>query len=106
PARGSDAPNRSINNVDNLLNFFIFNQGFHAIHHAHPGIHWSDIPDKLQVMDVVEDRHIVPYWVSLNSAWRIITPERFRDAGFGRRWRQRLEARRASGSVRARLLPY
>jgi len=105
PARG-EAGDGSINNVDNLLNFFIFNQGFHAIHHAHPGIHWTEIPDKLSLMNEVDDGHIVPYWVSINSAWRILVPERFRNARFGAAWRRRLDERMAVGQVRARRLRY
>ncbi|HWZ90235.1 MAG TPA: fatty acid desaturase [Polyangiaceae bacterium] len=105
PARDQAGAVSSINNVDNLLNFFIFNQGFHAIHHAHPGIHWSEIPDKLGLMKEIDDSLIVPYWVSINSAWRIVAPERFRDAKFGAIWRQRLARRNEQGNVRARRLP-
>jgi fatty acid desaturase len=96
----------SINNVDNLLNFFIFNQGFHAVHHKHPGIHWSDIPDKLEMMVEVDDAHIVPYWVTIDSSWRIFTPGRFRNAAYGRAWRARVAERQRTRGVRNRLLPY
>jgi beta-carotene hydroxylase len=27
-----------------LLNFLLFNNGFHAAHHENPGMHWSDLP--------------------------------------------------------------
>ena len=50
PARVfEDDPSRSMNTVGNWLNFFIFNQGYHSVHHRYPGIHWSQIPDKLDV---------------------------------------------------------
>jgi fatty acid desaturase len=27
-----------------LLNTTLFNNGYHTIHHEHPGIHWSETP--------------------------------------------------------------
>ncbi len=33
--------NHSRNFVGPVLNFFCFNNGFHTIHHMHPGLHWS-----------------------------------------------------------------
>lgn len=27
-----------------VLNFFVFNQGYHTVHHRRPGAHWSDWP--------------------------------------------------------------
>ena len=78
PARGfNDEPNKSINTVGNWLNFFIFNQGYHSVHHRYPGIHWSQIPDKLDYMQKVEPVVIVPYWMTLNSTWRLIVPGAF-----------------------------
>ena len=52
PARVfEDDPSKSMNTVGNWLNFFIFNQGYHSVHHRYPGIHWSQIPDKFDFMD-------------------------------------------------------
>jgi fatty acid desaturase len=36
--------NHSRNFVGRLFNWFHFNNGFHAIHHAEPGLHWSLLP--------------------------------------------------------------
>lgn len=106
PARGYDDASSSINTVGNILNFFIFNQGYHTVHHRYPGIHWTEIPDKLAYMRDVEPDVIVGYWVTLNSAWRIAAPRRFRDRAYGSRWQARLEARLEAGSVRNRWMPW
>ena len=29
-----------------LYNFLLFNDGYHAEHHAHPGLHWTDLPER------------------------------------------------------------
>lgn len=106
PARGLEGASSSINTVGNVLNFFIFNQGYHSIHHRYPGIHWTEIPDKMPYMLDVDADVIVPYWVTLNTAWRIFTPARFRNARYGAKWQARLQTRLADGSYRSRLLPY
>ena len=108
PARVfDDDPSKSINTVGNWLNFFIFNQGYHSVHHRYPGIHWSQIPDKLDFMRQVEPGVIVPYWMTLNSAWRAgACPDAFLDATYGERWKAKLEKRMAEGSVRSRYLPW
>jgi fatty acid desaturase len=36
--------NHSRNFVGTVFNWFHFNNGFHAIHHAEPGLHWSLLP--------------------------------------------------------------
>jgi len=107
PARGlDDDPSKSMNTVGNWLNFFIFNQGYHSVHHRYPGIHWSQIPDKLDFMRKVEPDVVVPYWMTLNSAWRLVAPGRFLDATYGERWKAKLEKRIEEGSVRSRYLPW
>jgi len=109
PARGFDDGDDglgSINTVGNFLNFFIFNQGYHSVHHRFPGIHWTEIPDKLRYMLAVEPDLIVPYWVTLHSAWRIAAPDRFRNRRYGLHWQSRLERRLAGGSARSRVLPW
>lgn len=106
PAQGRVGDSASINTVGNVLNFFVFNQGFHSVHHRYPGIHWTEIPDKLAMLLDVDDAVIVSYWVTLNTAWRIAAPDRFREPEFGAAWKRRLEARLATGSYRSRLLPY
>ena len=107
PARVfDDDPSKSMNTVGNWLNFFIFNQGYHSVHHRYPGIHWSQIPDKLDFMRQVEPDVIVPYWMTLNSAWRLVVPGGFLDATYGERWKAKLEKRIEEGTVRSRYLPW
>ncbi|HEX8004117.1 MAG TPA: fatty acid desaturase [Mycobacteriales bacterium] len=106
PATGRAGDSASINTVGNVLNFFVFNQGFHSVHHRYPGIHWTEIPDKLAILLDVDDDVVVSYWVTLDTAWRIAAPERFREPEFGAAWKRRLAARLATGSCRSRLLPY
>jgi len=36
--------NHSRNFVGKLVNWFTFNNGYHTIHHMHPGLHWSLLP--------------------------------------------------------------
>jgi len=36
--------NHSRNFVSPILNFFCYNNGYHGIHHLHPGWHWSILP--------------------------------------------------------------
>jgi fatty acid desaturase len=107
PARVfEDDPSKSVNTVGNWLNFFIFNQGYHSVHHRYPGIHWSEIPDKLNFMRQVQPDVIVPYWMTLTSAWRLVVPGAFLNATYGERWKAKLEKRIEEGSVRSRYLPW
>ena len=107
PAREfEDDPSKSVNTVGNLLNFFVFNQGYHSVHHRYPGIHWSQIPDKLDFMRQVDPGVVVPYWMTLNTAWRVVAPPRFLTATYGERWKAKLDKRIDSGTVRARYLPW
>lgn len=90
----------SINTVNNLMNFFVHNQGYHSVHHRYPGIHWSEIPSKVDMLLDLDDGVIVPYWVTLNSAWRILRPDWFLDRRFGARWKARYLSIRASNQQR------
>lgn len=38
--------NHSRNFVGPLLNFLCYNNGYHSVHHMHPGWHWSILPEK------------------------------------------------------------
>jgi beta-carotene hydroxylase len=38
------AHDHSRNFVSTLGNYFVFNSGFHTVHHEHPGTHWSELP--------------------------------------------------------------
>ncbi|MGL4304807.1 MAG: fatty acid desaturase family protein [Mycobacteriaceae bacterium] len=107
PARiFEDNSSKSMNTVGNWLNFFIFNQGYHSVHHRYPGIHWSQIPDKMDYMRQVEPGVIVPYWMTLNSAWRLVSPRGFLNESYGDRWKAKLEKRIEEGTVRSRYLPW
>jgi fatty acid desaturase len=96
--------NGSVNTVNNFMGLFIHNQGYHAVHHRYPGIHWTDIPDALELMLEVEDPYIVPYWVVLPSAIRILRPAAFLNHRFGKKWKRRYQKRQ--GRIRLRSLPY
>lgn len=96
----------SVNTTNNWMNLFIHNQGFHAVHHRYPGVHWTMLPDRLQMMTSVDDALIVPYWVTLQSAVRLVVPERFRDAVHGRRWKAALRRRVQAHQHRNPVLPY
>ncbi|MCA9602532.1 MAG: fatty acid desaturase [Polyangiales bacterium] len=37
--------NHSRNFTSKLLNFFVYNNGYHGIHHSHSGLHWSLTPE-------------------------------------------------------------
>lgn len=37
--------NHSRNFVGSLVNWWTFNNGYHGIHHMHPGLHWSLLPE-------------------------------------------------------------
>ncbi|MEQ8337308.1 MAG: fatty acid desaturase, partial [Cyclobacteriaceae bacterium] len=43
--------NHSRNIVGWPLNFFLFNNGLHTIHHMHPGLHWSKTPEAHQKIE-------------------------------------------------------
>ena len=107
PARGfTDEPSTSLNNAGNILNFLIFNQGYHSVHHRYPGIHWSQIPDKLDYMRDVNPGVIVPYWMVAQSGWRLVVPGGFLNEGYGNKWKARLESRLEEGTCRSRYLPW
>lgn len=46
--------NHSRNFTGWLINWFTFNNGFHGIHHMHPGLHWSLLPE-------AHAREVAPY---------------------------------------------
>jgi fatty acid desaturase len=98
--------NGSINTTNNWMNLFVHNQGYHAAHHKHPSLHWTMLPDRLDMMTAVDDALIVPYWVTLPSAVRILRPRSFRDAKHGKGWKERYRERVASGRNRLSFLPY
>ena len=53
---GCDAESRhnfARNFTGRWLNYFCYNNGFHSIHHLHPGLHWSVLPER-HAKDLVE----------------------------------------------------
>ncbi len=106
PAGPQGSLNGSINNVNNWMGFFIFNQGYHQVHHCYPGIHWTEIPDRLEMMLEIDPQYIVPYWVTLHSVWRIGNCEFFRNRPFGERWQARYREKAARSRVRLSWCPH
>lgn len=107
PARGfDDDPSSSLNNAGNILNILIFNQGYHSVHHRYPGIHWSQIPDKMDYMRDVDPGVIVPYWMVAQSGWRLFAPGGFLNERWGNKWKAKLEHRLETGTIRSRYLPW
>lgn len=98
--------NGSINTTNNLMNLFVHNQGYHAVHHRYPRVHWTRLPDRLEMMKSVDDDLIVPYWVTLDNAVRIVHPGSFRASRHGKAWKERYVKRVATGAHRLSWLPY
>jgi fatty acid desaturase len=105
PASGNDVDG-SFNTINNTMNIFIHNQGYHAVHHAHPGIHWTRIPERLDLMLAVPDHLIAPYWVILPSAWRVAIPKFLYDSNAGRKWKFRYVSKGIESRRRVPWMPY
>ena len=54
----------------------------------------------------VSPDYTVPYWVTPESAVRIVAPDQFRAAEFGRGWKKGLQGSLEEGSERSKRLPY
>jgi len=98
--------NGSLNTTNPLVNLLMHNQGYHVVHHMHPGIHWTQIPNNLDVMIKVDDRLIVPYWVLLPSSWRMAVPRTLHDPQYGAAWKKRYSRKRKLNDLRAPFIPY
>jgi fatty acid desaturase len=98
--------NGSLNTTNRFANLLMHNQGYHLVHHRHPGIHWTQIPNHLDVMLEVDDRLIVPYGVLLPSSWRVALPCKLHDAPHGANWKNRYREKRDSNRLRIPVMPY
>ncbi len=59
--------NHSRNFVSPVLNFLLFNNGYHTAHHENPGLHWSKLPDahaKIEALidPVLKQKSVWWYW--------------------------------------------
>jgi fatty acid desaturase len=98
--------NGSLNTTNRWANVLMHNQGYHLVHHQHPGIHWTQIPSNLDAMLEVDERLIVPYWVTLPSAWRIALPHKFHNETYANQWQDRYRLKREAKQLRVRIMPY
>jgi beta-carotene hydroxylase len=106
--------NHSRTFIGRVLNFFLFNNGFHTAHHETPGAHWSTLPD----LHAQIERGIEPELRSRSFAWWCFRnyflgslSERRRTRQVGRapfdppprpeRIRQRAEVRLVAGAIAA-----
>ncbi len=60
--------NHSRNFTGGFLNYLLFNNGFHAVHHENPGAHWSTLPG---LHATIADK-IDPALKQTNTAWFFI----------------------------------
>jgi fatty acid desaturase len=96
----------ALNNVANVLAVLSHNQGFHSVHHKHPSLHWTEIPDHVGEMLDVSDSLIVPYWMTMTSAWRALHPAGVLAPMFGGAWKTRCRRALSAQRHRARRVPY
>jgi len=50
--------------VSRFFNLIMFNIGYHAEHHSHPGVHWSELPEfheSIKSQLIEEGAHVVPF---------------------------------------------
>ncbi|WP_425618452.1 fatty acid desaturase [Anatilimnocola sp. NA78] len=59
--------NHSRNFVGPIINFLLFNNGYHTVHHNQPGLHWSKTPQEHakiahQIDGELQQKNVVLYW--------------------------------------------
>jgi beta-carotene hydroxylase len=84
-----DSWNHARNFTGRLLNFLLFNNGYHTIHHHKPGLHWSATPAAHRAITphihpALNERSLVWYLVRTYFLGVVIRPVR-RESLRGRR---------------------
>jgi fatty acid desaturase len=61
----------SSRNFTGILNFLLFNNGLHTIHHIHPTIHWSEIPQEHAKIEHLIDDSLIEssFWYFLYKSY-------------------------------------
>lgn len=61
----------SSRNFTGILNFLLFNNGLHTIHHIHPTIHWSEIPQEHAKIEHLIDDSLIEssFWYFLFKSY-------------------------------------
>jgi fatty acid desaturase len=59
--------NHSRNFLSPILNFLLFNNGYHGAHHENPGLHWTKLPAahakiEAQIHPALKQRSLWWYW--------------------------------------------
>ena len=93
--------NHSRNFVGPMLNLFLFNNGFHTIHHERAGIHWSKTPEEHAkidhlIDDSLKERSFWWYMIRVYILSPVFPRFRTRSMRLERILRQESEARHAA----------
>lgn len=61
----------SSRNFTGILNFLLFNNGLHTIHHIHPTIHWSETPQEHAKIEHLIDDSLIEssFWYFLYKSY-------------------------------------
>ena len=79
--------NHSRNFVGRFSNFWVFNNGFHGVHHENPGAHWSKLPElHAKRADRIHPELCQPsiFWFCIKSYILGMFSDRFRTHQIGR----------------------
>jgi len=79
---GTSRYNFARNFTGPLLNLLFYNNGYHTIHHMHPGLHWSELPERHRadvapyIAPLLDQRNILGYiwrtfvWPGIRIDWK------------------------------------